>query len=165
MDEPVSPPEAEFQRGVLQALDMHTAGMVAVLRRVIGHAYPDQVAGVSFEVFSDGFQEGFPVHMYLMDKEDDWLLEPEGSRATGSMPVYPGLLKIDRVYGPELPGVLHSKLPEADDWDLATDSLIRWFGKCWVDAGGSAFSRRAWIQHHDSIFRFDLAKQAWYRCK
>lgn len=164
MDKPVSPPEAEFQLQVHQALDRHTSSMVAVLRQVIGHDYPEQVSAVSFEVFSDGFQEGFPVHMYLMDKED-WFLEQDSPGASRWMPVDPGLLQIDRVYGPELPASLHTAVPGADDWELATDSLIRWFGKCWIAAGGLAFGRRAWIQHHDSIFRFDLAKQDWYRCE
>ncbi|MEZ6038688.1 MAG: hypothetical protein R3F29_14495 [Planctomycetota bacterium] len=164
MDKSVSPPEAEFQLQVLQALDRQTSCMVTVLRQVIGHDYPDQVAAVAFEVFSDGFQEGFPVRMYLMDK-DDLYVEQDRSGGRRWMPVNPGLLQIDRVYGPELPESLHAVLPDADDWGLATDSLIRWFGKCWIAAGGLAFRRRAWIQHHDSIFRFDLAKQDWYQCE
>jgi hypothetical protein len=164
MNRSVSPPEAAFQAEVEHRLDRHAADLVAVLRRVISHSYPSEVAGISFEVFSDGFEETFPVHMYLMDA-DDWFLDPDGHGLPYSPPVSPGLLDIDGVYGSELPKALHDASPDSDDWDLATGVLVRWFGRRWLEADGASFDRRAWIQHHDSIFRFDLSKQAWHKAE
>jgi len=156
-DPPRNEAEAEFQRCVERRLARHDAALVEVLAVVVAHDYPPEVAGVSFEVFSDGFLDHFPVHMYLMAEDDDWL--DEGSFPP---PVAPGLLELDGVYGPELPQTLHASSPESDDWALATETMIRWFAERWRAAGGAQFDRRAWIQHHDDGTRFDLVAGKWH---
>lgn len=152
-DPPRNEAEAEFQRRV-ERLD---AALVEALTVVVTHEYPPEVAGVSFEVFSDGFPNRFPVHMYLMDTDDNWL--DEDSFAT---PVTPGLLELDELYGPELSQALHASSPDSNDWALATQTLIRWFAERWHNAGGAQFDRRAWIQHHDDWARFDLVAGKWH---
>ena len=153
--------EAEFQRRVRQALEQHEENLVPVLRQIIEYDYPPEVASVDFEVFVDGFTQGFPVRAFFMDESNSEFFVLKDGEAIYPSPVDPGLLDISRVYDDSLEEQLLAARSDADSYTLVGQALIPWFAYCWATAGGAGFLRRSGINLHDDLAVFDLVQQEW----
>lgn len=161
MDEPAVN-ETEFQQRVVAALELHSPELVAVLRQLVAHDYPPDVASVDFEVFPDGFTSGFPVRAFFMDDSNSEFFVIEDGEARCPSSVDPGLLDISRVYEDSLEAELEGAVPDADSFTLAAEAVIPWFARCWAAAGGREFTRRAGISLHDDVRRYDLVQDRWH---
>ena len=151
----------DFQERVAESLAPYTSALTEILRKVVKHEYPTEVASVDFEVFPDGFTSGFPVRAFFMDDTNSEFFVQEGSEAKYPCPVDPGLLVISRVYDVSLEEELEATHPNTDAYTLAGQALIPWFAQCWVAAGGLQFDRSARIALHDELESYDLVLQRW----
>jgi hypothetical protein len=150
-----------FQQRVVEALAPHASGLVGVLRQLVEHSYPGEVRALEFEVFTDGFTDGFPVRAFFMDADNTEFFVYEDGKAQYPSPVDPELLHIERVFDLDLEHELEAVAPDADTYTLAGEALVPWFAKCWAQAGGLGFSRAATIQLHDDTRSYDLKLQRW----
>jgi len=142
-------------------LEPHSAALVAILRKLVAHDYPPEVASIDFEVFPDGFTSGFPVRAFFVDAENSEVFLYESGQAQYPCPVDPGLLEMDHVYEAALEQALAACSPDSDYFTLAGMALIPWFIRCWAEAGGPHFARRATIGLHDDPRSYDLVEQSW----
>ena len=152
----LSGPEDHFQRLVRASLTALEAELTPVLGALIRYKYPDEVAAIDFEVFSDQFTSGFPVRVFFLDRSNTEFFVDVGGKATYPSPVDPGLLQIDCVYPAEIEEELVAGNPNCDPWQIATAELIPWFVACWNKAGGSGFGMAATLAHHDSSTEVNL---------
>jgi hypothetical protein len=152
----LSGPEERFQRLVRASLAALETNFAPILGALIRHKYPDEVAAVDFEVFSDEFTSGFPVRAFFLDRSNTEFVTDVGGKATYPIPVNPCLLEIDRVYPLEIEEQLVASSPDSDPWQIATAELFEWFLACWGKAGGSGFRLAATIAHHDSSTELNL---------
>jgi hypothetical protein len=150
-----------FQAGVVAHLEPLTDRLVPVLRRLVDFPYPAEVETLDFEVFCDGFTEGFPVRAFFIDAQNCEFFGYRGGKAEYPCPVDPDLLQLEAVYPREFVEPFRAESPELDHFTLAGEALIPWFARCWVTAGGRRFRRNALIGLHDSFRRFDLVRQVW----
>ncbi len=154
-------PAERFQAAVTERLQFLRSSLVPVLRQLVEHQYPDEVVSLDFEVFTDGFTQGFPVRAFFIDSENnEYFLSFDGSPEYPS-PVDPQLLHIDRVYGDDLEPRFLEEDEDLDTFTLAGEALVPWFAECWRHAGGRAFGRAATVRLHDDPRVFDLARGAW----
>ena len=157
--------EQEFTEKVGGYLDNLTDELQPILKQLIEHDYPQEVATLAFEVFVDRFSSQFPVRVFFMDKDNtEYFVELDG-KATYPAPVNPSLLDIDHVYPDEFEEEYIDKDEDLDPWQIATNALIEWFSKCWIAAGGKSFKLKANIAPHDSHYEFNLVESQWQeRC-
>ena len=153
--------EHEFQDRVRQALEPHSSALVAVLHKLVAFEYPSGVASIDFEVFPEAFTSGFPVRAFFVDAQNTEFFLYEAGHAQYPSPVDPGLLEIDHVYEIALEAALAASRPDSDPYTLAGRALIPWFSRCWTEAGGLRFARRAQIGLHDDLEAYDLVQQSW----
>lgn len=151
--------EWRFQAAVQAHLERLTEQLVPVLRRLIEFPYPAEVECLDFEVFCDGFTDGFPVRAFFMDAANCEFFVYRTGDAEYPCDVDPGLLQLERVYPAQF--LEPFRVPGLDCFTLAGEALIPWFARCWVAAGGKQFSRNARIGLHDRVRRFDLVQQSW----
>lgn len=144
--------EQEFTEKVGVYLDNLTDELQPVLKQLIEHDYPQEVATLAFEVFVDGFSSQFPVRVFFMDID---------GKAAYPSPVNPHLLDIDHVYPDEFEEEYIEKDEDLDPWQIATNALIEWFSKCWIAADGHSFKLKANIAPHDSHYEFNLVECQW----
>ncbi len=156
-------PADRFRAGVVEHLKPLTAELVPVLRRLIEYPYPPEVANLDFEVFCDGFTDGFPVRVFFMDAHNGELFVYRGSQAEYPCDVNPELLKVEHVYPREFAAAFKEEDDTLDTFTLAGDALIPWFAECWEAAGGRRFNRGAQIGLHDEFRRFDLVRMKWVK--
>jgi hypothetical protein len=142
--------DQEFRRQVGLCLGALNSDIEPLLRRLIQHDYPLEVAAIDFEVFSDGFTSEFPIRCYFLDSNNCEFFVYEDGKATYPSPVDPGLLLLDGVYPSELESELEARSPDSDPWSIAADVFFGWFLSRWRAAGGAAFKRFATLAHHDS---------------
>ena len=150
-----------FQAGVTVYLEQLTERLVPVLLRLVECPYPPEIAFLDFEVFCDGFTEGFPVRAFFMDDTGCEFFVYRGTKAEYPCDVDPQLLRIKWVYPREFEKPFLVEDEELDTFTLAGLALIPWFARCWAAAGGGGFERGAQVGLHDDFRRFDLVKQAW----
>ena len=153
--------EQEFQLQVREALEPHSAELTAVLRQLVAHTYPPEVASIDFEVFPDEFTSCFPVRAFFLDSAYTEVFLYEAGKAKYPSPVDPGLLSLEQVYSPALEESMAAACPGIDYLTLAGLTLISWFGERWKEAGGLQFSRQARIALHDDRESYDLVRQSW----
>ena len=148
--------EQQFVEGVRQYLNALHTPLLAELRQLIALPLPDDLAVLSFEVFSDGFTDRFPVVAYPMDSEASQLNWPElgeGDELLKGAVTYPESF--------EESFKVRGRFP-FDAWSLAThNALIPWFAQVWLEAGGGAFPIPATIGHHDGAEEFNLQTGEW----
>ena len=148
--------ELKFQEQVRAALAELSTSMVTALQALVDYRYPEQVAALDFEIFSDSFTSGFPARAFFLDRRNcEYFLMVNG-QATYPSPVDPGLLDIDCVYPVELEDQLELESPGSDPWHIATEEFFQWFLGCWHMAGGRDFPLPATIAPHDSSSELDL---------
>lgn len=157
--------EQEFRKQVNEHLQKLTEEIQLVLRKMIQYEYPKEVNRLEFEVFYDGFTGGFPVRAFFMDSDNSEHFVYVNGQAEYPSPVDPGLLKIQHVYPHELEQEYENKDDKFDSWTVATDELISWFSKCWLEVGGKSFNLRANISPHDSDREFNLVESVWQERK
>jgi hypothetical protein len=148
--------EQQFVEGVRQHLEILHAPLLVELRQMIALPLPDDLAVLSFEIFSDGFTTRFPVMAYPMDLEATQLDWPE-------LGANDELLKGAVTYPEsfEEPFKVNGRF-SFDAWSLAThEALIPWFAQVWIEAGGEAFSVPATIGHQDGSEEFNLQTGEW----
>ena len=149
----VSDLREEWLDFVGQRLAPHALPLVAVLRRLIEQPYPPEVASLDFELFPDGFTEGFPARAFFMDERNsEVFVERDGGlHYPGS--VDPELIEIDSIWTlEEEEDFLERDGGEeiSDDlWECATLVFLEWFEACWIRAGGVDFPLRAALMPHD----------------
>jgi hypothetical protein len=147
--------EDEYRKIIIEHLAGLKPQLVAKLREITTSSVPKDVASMSFEVFSDGFYERFPVYAYALDNENTEVTFDQpfsGYVLPEAKPVFPEAHeKVEELYSER--GV--------ETWDVATDELIKCFHHCWLEAGGRGAKYNASIQHHDSIHFFDLKLGRW----
>jgi hypothetical protein len=139
--------EPEWRTFVADKLAALTPALTDVLRTLTSHAYPPEVARIDFEVFPDGFTEGFPVHALFKDAEGREVFVTVDGEAQSPSPVDPDLLEIDAVYSEEEEADFDAD--QLDLWVAAADELAIWFAACWSAAGGEGMAVRASIARHD----------------
>ena len=87
--------EQEFTEKVDGYLAKLTDKLQPILKQLIEHDYPQEVATLAFEVFVDRFSSQFPVRVFFMDKDNtEYFVELDG-KAAYPAPVNPNLLDID----------------------------------------------------------------------
>jgi hypothetical protein len=150
-----------FQHRVLEALAPHGDALVSVLRHLVRHTYPREVESLAFEVFPDGFTQGFPVRAFFLDANNTEFFVYENGEARYPSPVDLGLLNLERVYSHELEREIEAAVPDADYFTLAGEAFVAWFAKCWVNAGGLDRDLAANIRLHDDLRFYDLRSQRW----
>ncbi|MFB2637693.1 hypothetical protein ACE02P_06595 [Shewanella bicestrii] len=157
--------EQEFTEKVGGYLDNLTDELQPILKQLIEHDYPQEVATLAFEVFVDSFSSQFPVRVFFMDKDNtEYFIDLDG-KATYPSSVNPNLLDIDHVYPDEFEEEYIEKDEDLDPWHIATNALIEWFSQCWIAAGGQRFQLKANIAPHDSHYEFNLVESQWQeRC-
>lgn len=157
--------EQEFTEKVVGYLAKLTDELQPILKQLIEHDYPQEVATLAFEVFVDSFSSQFPVRVFFMDKDNtEYFIYHDGKAAYPS-PVNPNLLDIDHVYPDEFEEEYIDKDEDLDPWQIATNALIEWFSQSWIAAGGQRFKLKANIAPHDSHYEFNLVECQWQeRC-
>jgi hypothetical protein len=151
----------EFRSTLREALRALEDALVAVLRQLVEHDYPPEVAAVDFEVFSDTWSEGFPARAFFMDESNcEHFIYVDG-KAEYPSPVDPALLDVPHVVTPEYADSVFDRDPNLDTFTLGTEEFIPWFAGCWRKAGGTAFKRRATIAEHDHDREFNLVTGQW----
>ncbi len=153
--------ELEFKEMVKSHLEKLSDDLEIVLKKLINHGYPEEVDSISFEVFSDGFTDGFPVQAYFMDSDNSEHFIYVNGEAEYPSPVGPGLLEIDNVYPYELEEKFTEKDDELNFWEIASENFVEWFSECWSAAGGGKFGLKANIGSHDGDKEFDLINRQW----
>jgi len=153
--------ESEFQHQVVAHLQPHAVALTDALRRLVQHTYPTEVRSLEFEVFPDGFTDGWPVRAFFMDEDRTEFFVFNKGKAEYPSPIDPGLIALDHVYGRSLEEALEASSPDSDYYTLAGEALIPWFADCWRDAGGLEFGLAATIALHDDIRAFDLRRREW----
>ena len=151
----------EFREAVTAQLERLSPALTSVLRRLISHPYPPEVDHVDFEVFCDGFTEGFPVRAFFMDETNCEHFVHVDGEAQYPTSVDPGLLEIDEVYPRSFEEDFAARDAALDYMTAAGEALVPWFATCWRAAGGLAFPRPAYIGLHDDSARYDLASGQW----
>lgn len=148
---------------VARSLAPLAAGLVAVLRRVISHSYPEQVVFIEFEVFADpsAFTEGFPVRAFFLDRNNTEYFEYVNGTAIYPANIDPGLLSTPGVISRETWNAWEQHDPEIDTYTMAAEAVIPWFSDCWKRAGGAAFRLPAFICLHDDCWTYDLRADGW----
>lgn len=153
--------EEEFRQKVVDSLEGLSDKLIPVLGELIQFDYPEEVDAIAFEIFVDGFTSGFPVRAFFMDKDNCEYFIYVNDKAEYPAPVDPDLMKIEYVYPVELEEEYEEKDESLDLWNVATNSMIEWFAKCWNQAGGREFKLKANIAPHDSNNEFDLLESKW----
>lgn len=146
---------AEWRRFVAGKLDPHTPAMTAVLRALVSQSYPPEVEELAFELFSDGFTDGFPARVFFMDASNSEVFVEEDGMLVYPGTVDPELLDIEQVYdSADEEAFLDRDGADAIEdelWDIAAEAFVDWFTRCWEAAGGDAFPLRASIMSHDDL--------------
>ncbi|MCL2916087.1 hypothetical protein L2725_20300 [Shewanella corallii] len=155
--------ERGFQQAVKQYLCLLSADLTQVLRQLIQHSYPEDVVELAFELFPDGFSEGFPVQTFFLDADNSEVFIMVNGEAQYPSPVEPELLENPQVYPWELESNYAMGDNEFNAWGIASYTLIDWFFDCWQQAGGKHFPLKAKIGVHDSRHQFDLIKGQWHK--
>ncbi len=150
-----------FHAAVTERLGFLGSSLVPVLQQLVEHHYPDEVVSLDFEVFTDGFTQGFPVRAFFIDSENSEHFVFVDGRPEYPSPVNPQLLTIECVYGDDLEARFLEEDGDLDTFTLAGEALIPWFAECWRRAGGLEFHRAATIRLHDDPRVFDLVRGAW----
>lgn len=156
-----NPTAERFKLAVVEKLRHLGPSLVAVLRQLVEHEYPKEVASIDFEVFTDGFTQSFPVSAFFMDSSNNEHFLSVGDGYKYPSPVDPQLLHVERVYGDDFEAPFLVEDGNLDTFTLAGDALIPWFAECWRQAGGGEFGREATIMLHDSSRVFDLVRGVW----
>ena len=152
----MSPAELTFQQHVRLSLSQLDGLLIPVLRTLVDYRYPDEVAALDFEIFSDEFTSGFPARAFFLDKQNcEYFVRVDG-KATYPSPVDPALIAVDCIYPVEIEDQLQAESPGSDPWHLATMEFLDWFLSCWQKAGGQGFPLVATIAHHDSSSELNL---------
>jgi hypothetical protein len=94
--------EKEFSAKVQEHLHGLTSSIEPVLKELIEYNYPKEVVSLEFEIFADGFTQGFPVRAFFMDSDDSEHFIYVNDEAQYPSPVDPELLEIEHVYPYEL---------------------------------------------------------------
>jgi len=153
--------EKEFREIVRSYLEMLNEDLEEVLKKLINYQFPEEVKSLDFEIFSDGFTEGFPVRAFFMDIDNTEFFVYRDGKAEYPSPVDPGLLNINNVFPSEIEEIYEEKDEDFNSWGIATEELTEWFAIRWIDAGGGKFNLKASIAHHDSLRKYDLVQQKW----
>ena len=151
----------EFQAGVRQHLEPLGQELEGTLGRLIRYPFVPEVKQLAFEVFSDGFTEGFPVRVFFLDAEGGEHFVEEDGRVEYPCDVDPELLDISHVFSSEWEETFTEHDENLDVFGLAAAALIPWFAERWKAAGGGDSSRGAYISVHDHDGEFDLVQQRW----
>ena len=153
--------EQEFRKEVQSHLSHLSSDIKPVLKQLIEYNYPEEVVSLEFEVFADGFTQGFPVMTFFMDKENSEHFIDVDGQAQYPSPVDPELLYIEHVYPDELEDKYRNKDEDIDLYTIATEELIKWFAECWNEVGGESFKLKANIAFHDDINEYNLIENRW----
>lgn len=153
--------EQEFSEKVLEHLYGLTASIKPVLKELIEYDYPKEVVSLEFEIFADGFTQGFPVRAFFMDAGNSEHFVYVNGEAQYPSPVAPELLEIEHVYPYELEEKYINEDEEFDLWSIAIDELIQWFSECWKEVGGESFQLKANIAPHDNDEVYNLVDSKW----
>ena len=153
--------EQEFSEKVQEHLHGLTASIKPVLKELIEYDYPKEVISLEFEIFADGFTQGFPVRAFFMDSDDSEHFVYINDEAQYPSPVDPELLEIEHVYPYELEEKYTNQDEDFDPWSIAIDELIQWFSECWREMGGESFQLKANIMPHDNDEVYNLVDSKW----
>lgn len=153
--------EQEFREKVQEHLDKLILDMKPVLKELIECNYPKEVVSLEFEIFADGFTQGFPVRAFFMDSNGSEHFVYVNGEAQYPSPVEPELLDIEYVYPYELEEKYINQDEDFDPWSIAIDELIQWFSECWKEMGGESFKLKANIAPHDNDQAYNLIKSKW----
>lgn len=153
--------EQEFSEKVQEHLHGLTASIKPVLKELIEYNYPKEVVSLEFEIFADGFTQGFPVRAFFMDAGNSEHFVYVNGEAQYPSPVEPELLEIEHVYPYELEEKYINEDEDFDLWSIAIDELIQWFSECWKEMGGESFQLKANIAPHDNDQAYNLVESKW----
>lgn len=153
--------EQEFSEKVQEYLHGLTASIKPVLKELIEYDYPKEVISLEFEVFADGFTQGFPVRAFFMDSDDSEHFVYINGEAQYPSPVDPELLEIEHLYPYELEEKYTNQDEDFDPWSIAIDELIQWFSECWREMDGESFQLKANIMPHDNDEVYNLVDSKW----
>jgi len=153
--------EQEFSEKVQEYLHGLTASIKPVLKELIEYDYPKEVISLEFEVFADGFTQGFPVRAFFMDSDDSEHFVYINGEAQYLSPVDPELLEIEHLYPYELEEKYTNQDEDFDPWSIAIDELIQWFSECWREMDGESFQLKANIMPHDNDEVYNLVDSKW----
>lgn len=153
--------EQEFREKFQEHLDKLSLDIKLVLKELIEYSYPKEVVSLDFEIFADGFTQGFPVRAFFMDSSNAEHFIYVDGQAKYPSPVDPELLDIEHVYPYEFEEQYTSQDDEFEPWGIATDELIKWFSECWKEMGGESFQLKANIAHHDNDQAYNLIESKW----
>ncbi len=152
---------ARIQLAVRKHLIPLGPDLIESLRRLLGTPLVPEVRRLEFEIFCDGFTEGFPVRTFFLDQHDSEHFVRRNGKLEYPSPVDPGLLAIEYVYPREVEAALATGDPDLDYLTIAGEAIVPWFAECWRAAGGSSFDREASIGLHDDSRRYDLRTHRW----
>lgn len=119
------------------------------------------MVSLEFEIFADGFIQGFPVRAFFMDAGNSEHFVYVNGEAQYPSPVEPELLEIEHVYPYELEEKYVNEDEDFDPWSIAIDELIQWFSECWKEMGGESFQLKANIASHDNDEVYNLVEGKW----
>ena len=119
------------------------------------------MVSLEFEVFVDGFTQGFPVRAFFINIDNsEYFVDVDGKVQYPSL-VDPSLLEIEHVYPYELEKEYRNKDEDIDLYTIATEELIKWFAECWNELGTESFRLRANIASHDYNNAYNLIEGKW----
>jgi hypothetical protein len=153
--------EDEFRAAIRPYFDRLTPQLLPLLGALIDYSYPEEVAVLSFQIFSDGFTNRFPIRAFFIDRNNNEHFEYVDGVAKYPSPVDPGLLKVRGVYPAQFEAQFSSAAPLLDPWAVAADECVMWFSACWTRSGSYRFHRLAVIADHDAAQEFDLQSRQW----
>jgi hypothetical protein len=153
--------EQEFREKVQEHLDKLILDIKPVLKELIEYNYPKEVVSLKFEIFANGFTQGFPVRAFFMDSNDSEHFVYVNGEAQYPSPVDPELLDIEYVYPYELEEKYINQDEDFNPWSIAIDELIQWFSECWKEMGGESFKLKANIAPHDNDQAYNLIESKW----
>src|SRR3954452_6083293 len=142
-----------FDREFRGLIERHRPALVSALREIIAVPTPDEVKIVWFEI--QPYWDQFPVYLHAMDdaSPDETYYEApfcEALLEDAGRLIPDGAIDQDGYEDAEI-----------DTLKRGAETLARWFGECWHEAGGGEFSLPSYISRHDDSSYYDLRTLRW----
>ncbi len=149
-----------YKRRIRSLLDRLSPALESQLRTILSYRFHPRVVVLDTEVFPDGFREGIPMRMFLIDAHNSETFhdDPAFFRASSI-----GILEEVQDVVPhnelERQKVYEDAGVETLEIEMAT--LVEWFAACWIRADGQRCNLPAYVCYHDSNDSLDLKQLKW----
>lgn len=149
-----------YQQWIRRFLEKLSPALESQLQTIFSYRFHPQVVLLDIEVFPDGFREGVPMRMFLIDARG---CEAFHHDPAYFLPTSIGLLEEIKEVIPQSEGDRQKQYEDAgiETLEIEMTTLIEWFVACWIRVDGPHFQLPAYICYHDDRESFDLKQMKW----